>query len=336
MSDASRIRTAIDLGLEGKQVGDLIVPHSRQSSAWGSLMIPIAVIARGRGPTVLVTGGNHGDEYEGQVAVAELIRTLEPGQVSGRVIAIPALNAPAARAGTRLSPIDGGNLNRSFPGRADGSMTSMIAHYIDTTLLPVADVILDLHSGGSSLEFVPSGLAHRLDDPEHQRRTLAALEAFGAPASVIVDEIDPGAGMMDTAAERRGKVFISTELGGGGRLGLEALRVAEEGIRNLLAHAGVIDPALAPDSRDPGPLLTVDDPSCYLAARSAGIYRPLLELGAAVEAGQPVAEIVYVDEPLTPPTVIASARAGMLWCRRAMARIEPGDVLAVVASDARR
>jgi ectoine utilization protein EutE len=333
MSDASRIRTAIDLGLEGKQVGNLIVPHSRQSSAWGSLMIPIAVIARGRGPTVLVTGGNHGDEYEGQVAVAELIRTLEPGQVSGRVIAIPALNAPAARAGTRLSPIDGGNLNRSFPGRPDGTITSMIAHYVDTTLLPVADVILDLHSGGSSLEFVPSGLAHRLDDPEHQRRTIAALEAFGAPVSVIVDEIDPGSGMMDTAAEEKGKVFLSTELGGGGRLGLEALRVAEDGIRNVLAHAGVIEAAPTPGPRPPGRMLTVDDPERYLAARAEGVYRPLLELGAAVEAGQPVAEIVFIDEPTRLPQVIRSGHDGMLWCRRAMARVEPGDVVAVIAGE---
>jgi N-alpha-acetyl-L-2,4-diaminobutyrate deacetylase len=137
--------------------------------------------------------------------------------------------------------------------------------------------------------------------------------------------------MMDTAAERRGKVFISTELGGGARLGVEALRVAEEGIRNLLAHAGVIEAASVKRPREPGRMLAVDDGECYLTARAEGVYRPLLELGAAVEAGQPVAEIVFIDEPTRPPQVITSGHAGMLWCRRAMARVELGDVVAVIA-----
>ena len=79
-------------------------------------MIPIAVIRGAPGPTALLTGGNHGDEYEGPIALFDLARTLDPADLTGTVIIVPALNLPAFRAATRTSPIDRGNLNRSFPG----------------------------------------------------------------------------------------------------------------------------------------------------------------------------------------------------------------------------
>ena len=60
-------------------------------------------------------GGNYGDEYEGQIALNNLIRTLEPQHIRGRLIILPALNFPAAMAGRRVSPLDGLNLNRVFP-----------------------------------------------------------------------------------------------------------------------------------------------------------------------------------------------------------------------------
>ena len=66
------------------QHGFLRLPYSRDDSAWGSVMIPIAVIRNGNGPTALLTGGNHGDEYEGPIALFDLARTLDAGKVSGR------------------------------------------------------------------------------------------------------------------------------------------------------------------------------------------------------------------------------------------------------------
>ena len=121
------IRTDIDLDRTGKQQGFLRVPYSHNLAGWANIMIPITVIARGQGPTVLVLGGNHGDEYQGQVAIMKLARALSEDSVHGRLILIPALNFPAAQAASRLSPIDGMNLNRAFPGDAEGSVTSQIA-----------------------------------------------------------------------------------------------------------------------------------------------------------------------------------------------------------------
>ena len=74
----SPISPTVDFDKDGVQHGFLRLPYSRDDSAWGSVMIPIAVIRNGQGPTALLTGGNHGDEYEGPLALFDLARTLEP------------------------------------------------------------------------------------------------------------------------------------------------------------------------------------------------------------------------------------------------------------------
>ena len=105
-----KVGISIDIEADGKQFGHLSVPNSRNESGWGALHLPIVSIRSGAGPTVAFTGGNHGDEYEGPIALLKLARALAPSQISGRVIVIPALNFPAVMGGTRVSPIDGVNL----------------------------------------------------------------------------------------------------------------------------------------------------------------------------------------------------------------------------------
>src|SRR5439155_16084376 len=166
-------------------------PYSRDDSAWGSIMIPVAVVKRGEGPTALLTGGNHGDEYEGPIALFELARVLTTAEVTGRVIIVPAMNYPAFRAGTRTSPIDGGNLNRSFPGRPDGTPTEKIADFFQRHLLPMADVVVDLHSRARTLAFVPFAAAEGQADAHQYRPTVAAVAAVAAPDSILLPEIHP-------------------------------------------------------------------------------------------------------------------------------------------------
>src|SRR5438132_5694692 len=119
--DQSQIHATVDFEQPGKQFGHLCVPYSYNLGGWANLLVPVTVVASGRGKTALVLAGNHGDEYPGQVALLKLCRELEPDHVAGRVILIPALNLPAAKAATRLSPLDAKNMNRAFPGKADGA-----------------------------------------------------------------------------------------------------------------------------------------------------------------------------------------------------------------------
>src|SRR5688572_3972374 len=283
----SPINPTVDFDAEGVQHGFLRLPYSRDDSAWGSVMIPICVIRNGEGPTALLTGGNHGDEYEGPLALYDLARTLDAKDVSGTVIIVPAMNYPAFRAGTRTSPIDKGNMNRSFPGKPDGTVTEKIADYFQRELLPRADIVLDFHSGGKTLDFVPFCAAHVLPDKALEERAFAAVEAFAAPFSVKMLEIDT-VGMYDTAAEEMGKVFVTTELGGGGTSRAETVRVAKRGVLNVLRHSGIIDGAVEKTRTS---WLDMPSGDCFCFAEDEGMIEPLVDLGEPMKEGQVVARI---------------------------------------------
>jgi N2-acetyl-L-2,4-diaminobutanoate deacetylase len=323
----SPIVATVDLAADGVHHGFLRLPYSRDDSAWGSVMIPIAAIRGGAGPTALLVGGNHGDEYEGPVALFDLARTLDPSAVRGRVIIVPALNYPAFRAGTRTSPIDRGNLNRSFPGAPDGSVTEKIADYVTRTLLPLADIVLDVHSGGRTLDFVPFCAAHVLPDKAQEAKALAAVEAFAAPFSMKMLEID-AVGMLDTTAEAMGKVFVTTELGGGGTARAATVAIARRGVRNLLHHAGIL--AGAPEA---APTRWLDMPSgdCFTFAEDDGLIEPMIDLGGAVAAGDLVARIHPVTRTGLAPAELIARLDGLLVARHFPGLVKDGDCAAVVA-----
>ncbi|WP_370400822.1 N(2)-acetyl-L-2,4-diaminobutanoate deacetylase DoeB [Sulfitobacter sp. JB4-11] len=322
----SPVVPTIPLDRDGIHHGFLRLPYSRDDSAWGSIMIPLAVVKNGDGPTALLTGGNHGDEYEGPIALQELAVTLSPDDINGRMIIVPSFNYPAFRAGSRTSPIDKGNLNRSFPGRPDGTPTEKIADYFQRVLLPLADVVLDFHSGGKTLDFVPFAAAHVLPDKAHQAACVAAMEAFNAPYSVMLREID-SVGMYDTAAEDMGKTFVSTELGGGGTATAKSIGTARKGVRNVLIHAGVLKGEM-----QTGPTITIDmpDDNCFIFAEHDGLFEPMIDLGDEVSEGEVVARVWPVDRTGVPPLEYRANISGILISRHFPGLIKSGDCVAVI------
>jgi N-alpha-acetyl-L-2,4-diaminobutyrate deacetylase len=324
----SSITPTIPLDENGVNHGFLRLPYSRDDSAWGCLMIPVSVIRNGEGPTALLTGGNHGDEYEGPVALQNLALTLNPADIAGRVIIVPAFNYPAFRAASRTSPIDRGNLNRSFPGRPNGSVTEKIADFFQRTLVPMADIVLDIHSGGKTLDFIPFATAHILPDKEQEARCVAAMRAFNAPYSAMLREIDD-VGMFDTAVEQQGKIFVSTELGGGGTATVRSLSIAKKGIHNILKHAGILkgEMDLAP-SID----LDITHDNGFVFAEHDGLYEPMVDLGQSVEEGDFVARIWPADRTGMRPFEYRARRSGILAGRHFRGLIQVGDCMAVVGT----
>jgi hypothetical protein len=116
------------------------------------------------GPTWLLTGGVHGDEYEGPEAIRRLVATMQHGQFPGKIIALPVTNPLAYAAGTRLTPADGGNLNRSFPGSATGTFTERWADWLWQNSMLSADRLIDLHAGGVTWQFEPIAGFYRDED----------------------------------------------------------------------------------------------------------------------------------------------------------------------------
>jgi N-alpha-acetyl-L-2,4-diaminobutyrate deacetylase len=323
----SPIVPTVDFEQDGVQHGFLRLPWSRDESAWGNLMIPIAVIRNGRGPTALLTGANHGDEYEGPIALVDLARTVTGNDVRGRIIIVPFMNYPAFRAARRVSPIDGGNLNRLFPGRPDGTVSEKIADFFQRTLLPMADFVLDLHSGGRTLDFLPFAACHALEDKAQEARAIAARDAFSAPYAMTMLEIDAG-GMYDTAAEALGKVFVTTEIGGGGTSTGRTVAIARRGVRNFLIHAGILDGVAEHHAS-----IELDMPSadCFTFSESEGLLEPAVDLGAPVREGDVIARIHPIDRLGAEPRDYRAKLGGILVARHFPGLVGIGDSVAVVA-----
>ncbi len=331
MTNPTMIFSDVDYEAQGKQVDWLHLPHSVTRSAYGALAIPIAVIRNGDGPTVLLMSGNHGDEYEGQITLAKLIRELEPEHVRGRVIILPAANMPAAMAGARVSPIDQGNLNRAFPGDPHGTPTWAIAHYIDSVLYPLADYHHDLHSGGSSLKYMPFCSMRNSGDAALDARSMDALRAFGAPLS-LVWAYAPESRLAGAAAGRRGLVSLGGEFGGGGDVNRASLAMLEGGVRRFLAFTGIMADAPEPEPRETR-LIEVSSRDHYVYANEAGLLEPLVDLGADVRAGDVAGRIHFIDNPAREPVVCHFRRAGMVVCQRHFGRVERGDCVAHLGTD---
>ncbi|MNF27800.1 Succinylglutamate desuccinylase / Aspartoacylase family protein [compost metagenome] len=326
---ATTLSATVDFDQDGVQHGFLKLPYSHDQSAWGCIMIPISVVKNGTGPTALLTGGNHGDEYEGITSLLKLANELRAEDVQGRVIIVPAMNYPAVQNGSRTSPIDKGNMNRSFPGSPTGSMTERIADYFQRYLIPLCDYALDIHSGGKTLDILPFAAAHRLPDPQQEARCIEGARLFGTAASMILFELD-AASLYDTAVEAQGKVFVTTELRGGGTSTPETMALADRGVRNFLKFAGILDgePELADE---PSMQLDMPDASCYVQSIHRGILELTRSLGDRVRRGDLVARVHAFERTGAPPVEYRAERNGLLVARRFPALVDIGDTLAVIA-----
>ncbi|MFW5681269.1 MAG: succinylglutamate desuccinylase/aspartoacylase family protein, partial [Pseudomonadota bacterium] len=322
----------VDYERDGKQIGWLYLHHSVTRSAYGQIMIPVVVVKNGDGPTALFTAGNHGDEYEGQIGLLKLIRWLEPERIRGRVIILPALNLPAALAGTRTSPLDEGNLNRSFPGDPDGTPTRQIAYYVDSVLFPMADLFHDLHSGGGSLDYMVFASTHFADDAAANAKGLAALQSFGAPLSLVwLDSKDPR--FSPAAAMQRGVTALGGEFGGRGAVDLDGVAVVEDGLKRSLAALGVLDPALAPPPAAGGRIMTCPGRDHFVYAPAPGLFEPAVRLGDWVRAGDLAGHVHFVDDPARAAVPCHFRADGMAVCKRHPGRVERGDCVFHLAVD---
>jgi hypothetical protein len=328
----SLITTDIDYEREGFQHGTLRVPFSHDRSGYGHIPVPIAVLKRGTGPTVLLTGGNHGDEYEGPVALMKLARRMKDMELAGRLIVIPALNLPAVLNGSRTSPIDGANLNRVFPGARNGNLTEMIAHYADTELFPRADLVFDVHAGGASTNYLPTLMVAPPLDPARRQQYRRIVEAFGAPRVMVMDMLGEDR-TYGAAVERHGKLFFCGEFGGQAVCSPEGLALVEHGIERVLAALGLRARAAAATT-PPARVLKVLGQQHYAFAPCAGIFEPAFRLGEEIAAGQLAGLIHDPQRPCEPPVEVRFAGAGLAVCIRALARVEPGDCLGHLAVDA--
>lgn len=340
---SSSLATAtVDFAAEGRQVGDLRFKWSDNSVPLGLHLVPVISLRRGDGPVVVMFGGTHGDEFEGPAALMRLADRLPLDALNGQVIIVPALNTAAFVASVRVSPLDGVNLNRAFPGDPLGSLSAQIAAYVETKLLSLADFAIDLHSGGAASFFQPCTLATRTADPMLYARNLAMAEAFGLPLIWVLGGFNDDRS-LNSAAERACVPMIATELGGGGGVDPQITDSTELGLYRVLHHAGVIDAAslqaLAPESS------SVQLPVHYrkveiqasehsLFAPGDGVFDRCARAGQQVRAGQLAGTLRYATDPRRASEPVVFTVDGYVLAHTQRGFVKRGDMLLLVVQDA--
>ncbi|MFC3320614.1 succinylglutamate desuccinylase/aspartoacylase family protein [Mesorhizobium cantuariense] len=318
----------VDLDAPGVSRGHLVVPGG---SDHGELSLPVFSLNKGKGPRLLVTGGNHGNELEGPLVARRLIESLPETQTCGRVIVLPVLNPLAVEAWSRNTPLDGLNLNRVFPGRAGGSVTERIADAVSRVLLPMADTVFDLHSFGPTWDFPPAATTHPIADPDLMARTVRMAEAFKLPLTLVWDYNDT-AGMFDIVAQNQGKVFVCTEFGGG-TVGADNLAIYEAGVRNALIALGLVEgKAEYPTFRQRKSGQTLEThPYDELKSPAAGIFEPRCSVLDQVKDGDLIGILHPMDSLKAESIDIRAPGTSIVLAIRSGAHVDVNEGVALVA-----
>lgn len=277
------------------------------------------------GPRVVITSGVHGGEFVGIEAAARLVRELAPAEVAGQLVICPVVNPPAVYGSrTALSPLDQVNLNRVFPGAADGGPTERLAAWIFETLLTGADAYLDLHSGGID-EVLCDFTGYRTSGVPAVDSVAREL-AHAVGYQYVVRSADASGGNSHAAAARSGIPAVLIETGELGRSEASDVGKAVIGVRRALAHLGVLDGAVPASQRDEWVWV------CGLTAGRPGLWYPAFAAGDDVAKGDPIGHIV---DPISGDTqeVLSDATGRVLYGMYGRT-VDAGAELAAIATPA--
>lgn len=280
--------------------------------------ISVNVIAgRAPRPVVVAVSGHHGDESEGPASLVEIWRSVDPEDITGTFIFVPVLNLPAFRVGQRRGPDDGLDINRIFPGDRQGTMTSRIANAFMEHVVRDADFVVSMH-GWSAGYVVTPYVEYPVGTAVTDRSQSAAL-SFGLS---YLNPLDAGPGRLLTEVSQLGIPIIEVEIGGQG-VSVDSQRALyERGLRRLLSQQGVTGDATV----EIQPATYVDRAECFTPCE--GILRPLVALGEAVVAEQPIAAVY--DLTLSGSTTVRATCDGVIGILRLAANVALGQLVATI------
>ncbi len=323
-NNVSALHAALDA--PGRHQIDLVVGSPDQQTN-----LPVTVIVGNEeGPTLLVLSGIHGSEYAPIVASQRAATRIEPASLSGRVVFVHIANMPAYLGRTvYTSPADGKNLNRSFPGSPNGTLSEQIAYVLTNQIYPVADAVLDMHSGDGNEDLYPHWVGYygRAGDPDVIAQSKALAFAFGFEHIVEFQwELNDKASAIwaGSAAVALGIPSIDVEAGGKNIASAEAVAAIEEGILRTMAHLELTSaefPAL--------PAQKVIRERTWISAPQDGSWVPLKDAGQHVEKDELIG---YLNDFHGNKVFEARApRAGLLLLILTAPPVRDGETLAIVA-----
>jgi predicted deacylase len=274
----------------GRQIwpGDTLrFPYGGESSFESSFLDAPVFVARGtrHGPSLCITAGIHGDEINGTEIARRAFSWIDPAALSGTVIVFPMVNAAGVRSGSRYMQ-DRRDLNRAFPGRSNGSVTSLVAHMLFTEITRNCNYLIDLHTGSFSRSNHPQIRVGPNDD-----RAFELARHFGV-GIVVIDE-GPGGSIRREAGDI-GIPAIIFEAGEPSRFDLDLIASGVQGIESVMAHLGMIEGGKeieVPESR-----IYTKTTWVRVPPGAGGYFFPTVELGQVVRTGDRLGTLI---DPLT-------------------------------------
>ncbi len=230
------------------------------------------------GPTLVVTGGIHGAEYASIAAALEVGQKLTAEQLKGRVILIPVVNQRGFRVRSiYVNPMDGVNLNRVFPGKANGSASEQIAAWVFENVIKQGNMYIDLHGGDLIEALIPFSIYYRTGQEEVDRVSIELAKTFGIPYLVRSE----GMGSTFAAAACAGIPAILTEAGGQGIWRKDQVEVHVNGLQRVLHQYGMLEGPMP--EKVPSTLL---DQFIWMRSEVDGFWYPAIEVGEKVKKNQ--------------------------------------------------
>jgi predicted deacylase len=276
------------------------LPTAAASEVTGTVetFIPIGIVEGARpGPTVAVVGGVHASEYAARTSAARLWESLDPEALSGTVLVVLAADVTAFWAHhIYTNPVDGKNLNRSFPGKPDGTLTEVLAHTLMEEVVRKADVLVDCHGGEFDEYMAVYAITSTSGDPDVDQKTLDLAYAMGIPFIEVVDAAGEwlGSNTMQGAAVLRGCSAIGLEIGDRGREDEQAIAAGYNALRNALKHLGMIEGQPVPWAGQPVRL----ERGVIVLSREGGVFKRNVMIGDWVEEGDLLGRVFDFDGSL--------------------------------------
>ncbi|MFI5015024.1 MAG: succinylglutamate desuccinylase/aspartoacylase family protein [Hyphomicrobiales bacterium] len=281
------------------------------------LELPFGIVEGAKdGPCLLVTAGIHGSEFCSIEAAQRLLGT-DPSSLSGTLLVLPIVNLAAFwKRSIYVVPADGKNLNRVFPGRADGSASERLAHWLVGEAFAKADAYVDLHGGDLNEALIPFSLFR-----EGDARSEALARSFGLPIGIA----SRYEGFTVAAAAMRGVPSIIAEVSGNGLWDDASVSELSQGLKRVMHGLGMIaeTPPLAPSMA----LMTLT----VVASASRGLWYPYQRLGAPVAMDQAVGEIRNLRGERE--SLVTSPVPGRVLFQMTSLSVNEGEALLGVATD---
>lgn len=289
-------------------------------AANGTIDLTIGEVGTGS-PITLITAGVHGDEGPwGVLAIKALLSQTPYSSLIGTLRIIPTANPLAMQADARNAPLDVLDLNRVFPGNANGSHTEVLAARLVENALDSVDYVIDLHGGGS---WCVNSFVFRFKGGE------LLADAFRAPFVVNAPERDV---TLTGYARTKGASVCALEMGGRSEVELSWAQRIASGLNRALIEIGVLNGKIQDDATTKSQEVSE---STVIRPSQGGIFVPELRtdaLGTIVDEGTLLGQLLdtgtmRVIEEFRAPF----AKTCMLLLRPTVTRIEGGAMTYVVA-----